>query len=72
MVLDNAEEQFKDKTYGSGTILLREEPAAVVVPRSAVQAASDATFVFVRDKNFLSRQLTQGVSRAAGAHRRGR
>lgn len=54
VVLDNAEEKFKDKAYGSGKILLREEPNAVTVPRSAVQAASDATFVFVRDKNFLA------------------
>jgi len=54
VVLDNGDERFKDKAYGSGQILLREEPNAVTVPRSAVQAASDATFVFVRDKNFLA------------------
>lgn len=53
VTLDNASRQLRDKTFGSGRIVLREEPQAVVVPRSAVQSSGDATFVFVRDKNYL-------------------
>ena len=34
-------------------IVLREEPQAVVVPREAVQTTRDATFVFVRDRDYL-------------------
>jgi cobalt-zinc-cadmium efflux system membrane fusion protein len=53
VVLDNESGKLKDKTFGTGRIVLREEAKAVVVPRESVQAASDATFVFVRDKNYL-------------------
>ena len=51
-----------------GSILLREEPHAVVVPRESVQSTGDAQFVFVRDKDYL-KPGSQGVSRAASAHR---
>ena len=53
MVLDNADRRLRDKTFGTARIILREEPPAVVVPREAVQTTSDASFVFVRDKNYL-------------------
>jgi multidrug efflux pump subunit AcrA (membrane-fusion protein) len=53
VVLDNRDERFKDKAFGSGQIVLREESRAVAVPRSAVQTTADANFVFVRDKNYL-------------------
>jgi cobalt-zinc-cadmium efflux system membrane fusion protein len=46
-------EKLRDKTYGTGRILLREEPNAIVVPREAVQSVSDAHFIFVRDHNYL-------------------
>ena len=45
--------QLRDNTFGTGRIILREEPNAVVVPREALQASSDATFVFVRDRDYL-------------------
>ncbi len=53
VTLDNASRQLRDKTFGAGRIVLREEPRAIVVPRSAVQSTGDATFVFVRDKDYL-------------------
>ncbi len=55
VVLDNSSGRLKDKTFGTGRIVLREEPRAIVVPREAVQATADATFVFVRDKNYLTK-----------------
>jgi membrane fusion protein, heavy metal efflux system len=45
---------LRDKTFGTGQIILRSEPYAVVVPREAVQSTSDANFVFVRDRNYLN------------------
>jgi cobalt-zinc-cadmium efflux system membrane fusion protein len=51
--LENPEGTLKDKTFGTGRIMLREEPKAVVVPSEAVQTSGDANFVFVRDRNFL-------------------
>ncbi len=44
---------LRDKTFGTGRIILRDEPKAITVPREAVQSASDAKFVFVRDRNFF-------------------
>ncbi len=54
--LDNADGRLRDKTFGTGTIVLREEPHAIVVPREAVQSTSDAHFVFVRDRNYLTKE----------------
>lgn len=54
VVIDNVSGKLKDKMFGTGSILLREEPQAITVPRQALQTTSDAQFVFVRDKNFLS------------------
>ncbi|MEX2112811.1 MAG: efflux RND transporter periplasmic adaptor subunit [Pirellulales bacterium] len=53
VVLDNTDGRLKDNTFGTGDIVLRHEPKAVVVPRVAVQATPDAKFVFVRDRNYL-------------------
>lgn len=44
---------LRDKTFGTGRIVLREEPHAVVVPRSAVHTTHDAHFIFVRNKEFF-------------------
>jgi len=52
-VLANTEGALRDKTFGTGRIVLRREPNAAVVPRVAVQSSSDAHFVFVRDKHFF-------------------
>lgn len=53
VALDPGQEGFRDKTFGTGRIILRQEPQAVVVPRAAVQTASDAQFIFVRDRDYL-------------------
>jgi cobalt-zinc-cadmium efflux system membrane fusion protein len=55
VALDSTDSGLRDKTFGSGAILLRDEPKAIVVPKSAVQSTSDAHFVFVRDKNFFEK-----------------
>jgi cobalt-zinc-cadmium efflux system membrane fusion protein len=53
VVVANPDGRLRDRTFGTGRIILREEPKAVVVPRQAVQSTSDAHFVFVRDKNYF-------------------
>ncbi len=51
--LDNHDRQLRDKIFGTGQIILRTEPKAMVVPREAVQSTADANFVFVRDRDYL-------------------
>ncbi|MSR57574.1 MAG: HlyD family efflux transporter periplasmic adaptor subunit [Planctomycetaceae bacterium] len=53
VLIDNADGTLRDRTFGTGWIILREELRAIVVPREAVQSTSDARFVFVRNKNWL-------------------
>lgn len=53
VVLENADGRLRGETFGTGTIVLREEPSAIVVPAQAVQSTGDAQFVFVRDKDYL-------------------
>jgi cobalt-zinc-cadmium efflux system membrane fusion protein len=53
VILGNTERQLRDKSFGTARIVLREERNAIAVPREAVQATSDAAFVFVRDKDYL-------------------
>jgi membrane fusion protein, heavy metal efflux system len=53
VVIDNADGRLRGHTFGTGEIVLREEPNAVVVPSEAVQSTGDAQFIFVRDKGFL-------------------
>lgn len=55
VAIENPDGMLRDKTFGTGRIVLREEPNAIVVPREAVQASSDAHFVFVRDKNYFNK-----------------
>lgn len=53
VAIANPDGALRDKTFGTGRIILREEPNAIVVPREAVQSTPDAHFVFVRDKNYF-------------------
>ena len=53
VVVNNADGQLRGHTFGTGTIVLREETNAIVVPSQAVQSTGDAQFVFVRDKDYL-------------------
>jgi cobalt-zinc-cadmium efflux system membrane fusion protein len=50
--LANPDGRLRANTFGSGRVLLREEPRAVVVPSEAVQWEGDCHIVFVRDRNF--------------------
>jgi cobalt-zinc-cadmium efflux system membrane fusion protein len=52
--IDNPEGRLRDNIFGTGSIVLREEPNAVIVPQEAVQATTDSQFVFVRDKNYFA------------------
>lgn len=54
VTVDNADGALRDKTFGAGSIVLRHEPAAIVVPAAAVQSTTDAQFVFIRDKNYMN------------------
>jgi cobalt-zinc-cadmium efflux system membrane fusion protein len=51
----NTDGSLRDHTFGTGRIVLREEPEAVVVPSEAVQWEGCCHVVFVRDKNYLAR-----------------
>lgn len=53
VVVNDVGGPLRGQTFGTGTIVLREEPNAVVVPAEAVQSTGDAQFVFVRDKDYL-------------------
>jgi cobalt-zinc-cadmium efflux system membrane fusion protein len=53
VTVDNADGALRDKTFGAGSIVIRDEPAAVVVPAASVQSTNDAQFVFIRDKNYM-------------------
>ncbi|MDR0520861.1 MAG: efflux RND transporter periplasmic adaptor subunit, partial [Planctomycetaceae bacterium] len=52
--VNNSDGKLRDKMFGTGHIVLREEPNAVVVPQEAVQATTDTQFVFIRDKNYFA------------------
>src|SRR5262249_49591295 len=51
--LPNPDGTLRANTFGTGTIILREEPNAVVVPVDAIQWEGCCNVVFVRDKNYL-------------------
>lgn len=51
--LSNSDWNLRANTFGTGRIVLREEPKAVVVPTEAVHSDGDCRVVFVRDKNYL-------------------
>lgn len=51
--LPNADGRLRANTFGTGRIVLREEPQAVVVPSEAVHWDGSCHVVFVRDKNYF-------------------
>jgi multidrug efflux pump subunit AcrA (membrane-fusion protein) len=51
--LPNPDGRLRDETFGTGQIILREEPAAIVVPNEAVHWEGCCQMVFVRDKHFF-------------------
>jgi len=48
--LDNSSGQLLNEAFGTGRVVLREEPEAIVVPNEAVQWDGSCAVVFVRDK----------------------
>jgi cobalt-zinc-cadmium efflux system membrane fusion protein len=51
--LPNSEGRLRANTFGTGRIVLRDEPEAIVVPSDAVHWEGCCNVVFVRDKNYL-------------------
>jgi multidrug efflux pump subunit AcrA (membrane-fusion protein) len=51
--LPNASGALRDETFGSGKIILREEPQAIVVPNESVHWEGCCHVVFVRDKHYF-------------------
>jgi membrane fusion protein, heavy metal efflux system len=50
--LPNANGRLRANTFGTGRIVLREEPQAIVVPSQSVHWDGGCHVVFVRDKNY--------------------
>ncbi len=53
--LPNLQGQLRNETFGSGRIILREEPEAITVPNEAIHWEGDCHVVFVRDKGYFDR-----------------
>ena len=51
--LSNVDGRLRDKTFGAGRIVLREEHDATVVPNQAIHWEGCCHVVFVRDKDFF-------------------
>jgi cobalt-zinc-cadmium efflux system membrane fusion protein len=51
VVINNSAGSLRDRTFGTGRIILREEPKAIVVPIEAIHATDHAHYIFIRDKN---------------------
>ncbi len=73
--LDNADGRLRANAFGTGHILLREEPQGVVVPETALQWDGDCNVVFVRTKDYFEkdapkffevRKVIPGVKTASG------
>lgn len=52
-VLPNPEGQLRDKTYGLGDVVLRDDPDAIAIPSESVNWEGCCRVVFVRDKHFF-------------------
>jgi RND family efflux transporter MFP subunit len=53
--LPNSAGRLRANTFGTGRIILRDDPNAIVVPREAVHWDGCCNVVFVRDKNYLKK-----------------
>lgn len=51
--LPNPDARLRANVFGTGQIVLREEPQAIVVPTEAIHSDGDCNIVFVRDKNYM-------------------
>ncbi len=57
--LDNPDGRLRAQTFGAGTVVLREEKDAIVVPSEAVHWEGCCHVVFVRDRNFEARDAVK-------------
>ncbi|MGI8977658.1 MAG: efflux RND transporter periplasmic adaptor subunit [Pirellulaceae bacterium] len=73
--LDNDDARLRANAFGTGHILLREEPRAIVVPATSLQWEGDCNVVFVRTRDyfqkdapkfFIVRKVVPGVKTADG------
>lgn len=51
--LPNADGRLRANTFGTGRIVLRDEPKSIVVPNEAIHWDGTCNVVFVRDKDFF-------------------
>jgi cobalt-zinc-cadmium efflux system membrane fusion protein len=51
--LPNTDGRLRANTFGTGRIVLRDEPKAIVIPSEAVHSDGDCQIVFVRDKDYF-------------------
>jgi cobalt-zinc-cadmium efflux system membrane fusion protein len=51
--LPNADGRLRANTFGTGRIVLRDEPQAMVIPTEGLHWDGNCHVVFVRDKNYL-------------------
>ena len=52
-VLDNQNESLRNETFGTGEIVLRSEPDAIIIPNEASHWEGCCQVVFVRDKSYF-------------------
>lgn len=52
-IVPNPEGTLRNETFGTGQIVLRENPEAIVVPTSTIHSDGNCSIVFVRDKRFF-------------------
>jgi len=53
--LDNADGRLRANSFGTGHIILRQEPNALVLPASALQWEGDCHVVFVRNRDYFQK-----------------
>ena len=53
VMLEEKSSALRDKAFGTGRIVIRQEAQAITVPLAAVQATSDGNFIFVRDRAYF-------------------
>ena len=53
-VLANLDGRLLNETFGTGQVILRQEPQAIVIPSGASHWEGCCQVVFVRDKNYFN------------------
>jgi membrane fusion protein, heavy metal efflux system len=59
--VSNPHGELRNETFGTGQVVLREEPAAIAVPNEAVHWEGCCHVVFVRDKGYFERKTSPKV-----------